>query len=72
MNQEGEAFRYLKRKFLHLSDTKIKEGLFVGQQIRELITRANKILLTSHSGVSLHFFLEFTILLNDKAFHFFS
>ena len=26
MNQEGEAFRYLKRKFLHMSDAKIKEG----------------------------------------------
>ena len=36
MNQEGEAFKYLKTKFSHLSDAKIKEGIFVGPQIREL------------------------------------
>ena len=36
MNQEGEAFKYLKTKFPHLSDAKIKEGIFVGPQIREL------------------------------------
>jgi hypothetical protein len=28
---------YVKHKFLRLSDPKIKEGIFVGPQIRELI-----------------------------------
>ncbi|KAK5643931.1 hypothetical protein RI129_007776 [Pyrocoelia pectoralis] len=37
MNQEGEAFKYLKTKFPKLSDAKIKEGIFVGPQIRELM-----------------------------------
>ena len=37
MNREGEAFKYLKTKFPHLSDAKIKEGIFVGPQIRELL-----------------------------------
>lgn len=37
MNREGEAFKYLKTKFPHLSDAKIKEGIFVGPQIRKLL-----------------------------------
>ena len=36
MNREGEAFKCLKTKFPHLSDAKIKEGIFVGSQICEL------------------------------------
>ena len=36
MNQKEKAFKYLKTKFPHLSDAKIKEGIFVGPQIREL------------------------------------
>lgn len=41
MNQEGEAFKYLKTKFPHISDAKIKEGIFVGPQIRELCKDEN-------------------------------
>jgi hypothetical protein len=36
MDKNGR-FMYLKHKFLMLSDAKIKEGIFVGPQIRELI-----------------------------------
>lgn len=37
MDKEGEGFMYLKQKFPHLSDAKIKEGIFVGPQIRHLL-----------------------------------
>ena len=36
MDQEGEASTCLERKFLHLNSAKIKEGIFVGQQISAL------------------------------------
>lgn len=37
MDKDGEGFAYLKQKFPKLSDAKIKEGIFVGPQIRELM-----------------------------------
>jgi phosphoenolpyruvate synthase/pyruvate phosphate dikinase len=37
MDKNGAGFTYLKHKFPRLSDAKIKEGTFVGHQIRELI-----------------------------------
>jgi hypothetical protein len=37
MDKNGTGFMYLKLKFLRLSDAKIKEGIFVGPQVRELI-----------------------------------
>ncbi|KAJ4430079.1 hypothetical protein ANN_22288 [Periplaneta americana] len=37
MNQEGQAFKYVREKFPKLSDAKVKEGIFVGPQIRELV-----------------------------------
>jgi len=36
MDQNGTAFKFLKNNFPRVSDTKIKEGVFVGPQIREL------------------------------------
>ena len=36
-NKEGEGFQYIKSKFPKISDVKIKEGVFIGPQIRELI-----------------------------------
>ena len=36
-NKEGEGFQYIKSKFPKISDAKIKEGVFIGAQIRELI-----------------------------------
>ena len=36
MDQTGSAFKYLAEKFPRLSETKIKEGVFVGPQIRGL------------------------------------
>lgn len=32
-----KAFRYLREKFALLSDAKVKEGVFVGPEIRELV-----------------------------------
>jgi len=37
MNQEEATFAYLREKFPRLSEAKLKEGIFVGPQIRDLI-----------------------------------
>ena len=37
MNQRGKGFEYLKDNFPKLSDDKLKEGIFIEQQIREII-----------------------------------
>jgi hypothetical protein len=36
MDQTGPAFRYLAEKFPGISAAKIKEGVFIGPQIRKL------------------------------------
>jgi hypothetical protein len=36
MDPNSAAFMYLKNKFIRISDAKIKGGVFVGPQIREL------------------------------------
>jgi len=37
MNQEQAAFTYLREKFPRRSEAKLKEGIFIGPQIRELM-----------------------------------
>jgi len=37
MNQEETAFTYLREKFPRLSEAKLKEGIFIGPKIRDLI-----------------------------------
>ena len=37
MNQNGPAFKYLCDKFPALSKEKLKEGIFIGPQIRQLL-----------------------------------
>jgi len=37
MDQNSNGFTYLKSRFPRISDAKIKEGVFVGLQIRKLI-----------------------------------
>jgi hypothetical protein len=37
MDQNSVGFMYLKNKFPRISDAKIKDGIFVGSQIRQLI-----------------------------------
>jgi len=37
LNKNGAGFHYLKEKFPRVSDSKIKEGILVGPQIRALI-----------------------------------
>lgn len=41
LDKEGSAFKYLKDKFPRISEAKIKEGIFVGPQIRQLFRDAN-------------------------------
>lgn len=41
MNKEGDGFLYLKTVFSKLSDAKLKEGIFVGPQIRTLMKDPN-------------------------------
>lgn len=40
LDRDGPGFQYLKSKFPRISEAKIKEGIFVGPQIRELMTDA--------------------------------
>jgi hypothetical protein len=40
IDQNGAGFAYLKETFTRISDAKIKEGIFVGPQIRELMQDA--------------------------------
>jgi hypothetical protein len=37
MDKNGSGFLYLKEKFPKISDAKIKEGIFVGPQIRQIM-----------------------------------
>ena len=37
MNQEEAAFTCLREKFPRVSEAKLKEGVFIGPQIRDLI-----------------------------------
>ncbi len=37
MDKTDQAFKYLTSKFPRLSNAKIKEGVFIGPQIRELL-----------------------------------
>ena len=37
MSQEETAFTYLREKFPRLSEAKLKESIFIGSQIRELV-----------------------------------
>jgi hypothetical protein len=37
MDHDDQGFLYLQRKFPSTSDVKIKEGIFIGPQIRELM-----------------------------------
>jgi len=37
MDKTGRGFEYVRNKFPNVSDAKIKEGIFIGPQIRELM-----------------------------------
>jgi hypothetical protein len=37
MDKTGHGFQYVRNKFPNVSDAKIKEGMFIGPQIRELM-----------------------------------
>ena len=37
MDKTGHGFEYVRNKFPNVSDAKIKEGVFTGLQIRELM-----------------------------------
>ncbi|UYV73879.1 hypothetical protein LAZ67_11001247 [Cordylochernes scorpioides] len=41
MDRNASGFAYLKQKYSSISDAKIKEGIFVGPQIRELLQDGN-------------------------------
>ena len=41
LDKAGNCFKYLNQKFPALSDAKIKEGIFIGPQIRQLIADTN-------------------------------
>ena len=37
LNKDGKCFKYICEKFVHLSDGKLKEEIFVGPKIRQLM-----------------------------------
>ena len=37
MDKSGRGFEYVRNKFPNVSDAKIKDGIFIGPQIRELM-----------------------------------
>jgi hypothetical protein len=37
IHEEGEGFDHLRKKFLRVNQAKIKEGIFVGPQVKELL-----------------------------------
>ncbi|GFO39812.1 hypothetical protein PoB_006631700 [Plakobranchus ocellatus] len=37
LNKDGQAFLYLRQKFPTLSDAKVKEGIFIGPQIKAML-----------------------------------
>ena len=37
MDKNGHGFEYVRNRFPNVSDTKIKEGIFIGPKIRELM-----------------------------------
>jgi len=37
VNKHGKGFEYLRKKFLKLGDAKLKEGVFIGLQIPDII-----------------------------------
>lgn len=41
LDKEGEAFHYLKTIFPQISEAKIKEGIFVGPQIRKIMVNTH-------------------------------
>ena len=41
LDKNGAGFHYFKEKFPRVSDSKIKEGIFVGPHIRALIRDGN-------------------------------
>ena len=40
LNKKGSCFKYIQEKFPYMSAEKVKEGVFVGPQIRKLIKDA--------------------------------
>ena len=36
-NSHGKGFEYLREKFRNVSDAKLKDGIFIGPQMREII-----------------------------------
>jgi hypothetical protein len=64
MNTYGKGFEYLIEKFPKLSDAKLKDGIFIGPQIREMInydplehllTESEKSALLKFKAVCLNF-----------------
>ena len=37
MDKTGRGFKYMRNNFPNVSDAKIKEGIFIGPEIRELM-----------------------------------
>jgi len=48
LNKDGKCFEYLGKQFPHISDAKLKEGIFDGPQIRKMLN--DKKVITTMTG----------------------
>jgi len=48
LNKDGKCFEYLEKQFPHISDAKLKEGIFDGPQIRKMLN--DKKVITTMTG----------------------
>ena len=46
LEKEGEGFNYLKRLSPQLSETKLKEGIFIEPQIRQVICDSSYLIVS--------------------------
>ena len=62
MDREGRVFTYLREKFPLISEAKIKKGIFVGPQIRELMSDQNSDQLLNDNELAAWILLKEVIL----------
>ena len=66
MNKTNAGFKYLATKFPRLSKAKIKEGVFIGSQIRQLLQEFDQILVGKEKMAWEAFKLVVTTFLGNK------
>jgi len=63
VNKHGRGFEYLRKKILELSDAKLKEGVFIGPQVCDIINDdlSEHLLMETEKSAWLMFKVVFSI-----------